>query len=428
MPENSPGNEVVDVIIVGAGLAGLACAKHLVSAGKRVTLLEASDAVGGRVRTDLVEGFRLDRGFQVYNPAYPDAAAELDHTKLDLCPFEPGALVRYGGKFHRLSDPWRRPSKTVAVALSRAATLGDKLRIARLRALLRRDESLDAIAGEEVTTIDALRRFGFSEVIVESFFRPFLGGVFLEDELTTSSRMFEFVFRLFGEGDVSVPRHGMQQIPEQLAAGLPASVIEFNTPVESLTKDEAGNHDGGIIANGTRRQARQIILATEGPATDRLLEEPTPDEGWRSTTCVYFSAAKPPLSEPILLLDGQRAGPINNLCVPSQVSSAYAPDGHSLISATVLGDPGESDDDLTQAVRQQARGWFGEQVDAWEPLQVTRIRYGLPNQTPPHYQSIEKSTRARQRVFVCGDRYDTASINGAMRSGRRTAEAVLREL
>lgn len=431
MPEALPANDapVHDAVIVGAGLAGLTCARHLVRAGKRVRVLEASDAVGGRVRTDVVDGFRLDRGFQVYNPAYPDAAAELDHARLDLRPFDPGALVRHGGQFHRLSDPWRRPTKALATALSGAATLGDKLRIARLRTKLRRDASLDAIAGEEVATIDALRRFGFSETILERFFRPFLGGVFLESELTTSSRMFEFVFRLFGEGDVSLPRHGMQAIPEQLAEGLPAGTVELNTPVDTLT-NEGGTNDGGVVVGGQRHQARVVILATDGPTTDQLLGEPAPAKGWRSTACVYFAADRPPSTEPILLLngDGPTAGPINNLCVPSNVSPDYAPAGQSLVSATVVGNPSTSDGDLVESIRHQAGEWFGSQVAAWRLLRVCRVPYALPDQTPPHYGTVEKSTRARQRVFVCGDRYDTASINGAMRSGKRAAEAVLREL
>jgi len=421
--------DVLDAIVIGAGLAGLTCARRLTAAGKRVALLEASDDVGGRVRTDVVDGFRLDRGFQVYNPAYPDAAEELDHAELDLRPFEPGALVRFGGGFQRLSDPWRRPAKAVATVKSRAASLGDKVRIARLRSKLRRDRSLDAMAGEEVTTIDALRRFGFGETIVERFFRPFLGGVFLESELTTSSRMFEFVFRLFGEGDVSLPAEGMRAIPRQLAAALPEGTLRLDAPVEALTNED-GTPDGGVVVRGQRRQARLVVVATDGPAADRLLGEPAPERPWRATTCVYFAAPGPPIDEPILLLNGEgpAAGPINSLCVPSQVSPTYAPGGQSLVSAAVLGDPPESDDDLVDAVRRHAREWFGPSVGDWRLLRVCRVRHALPDQTPPHYQTIEKSVRARQRVFVCGDRFDTASINGAIRSGRRTAEAVLREL
>ncbi|QDT70726.1 Putrescine oxidase [Planctomycetes bacterium MalM25] len=424
MPDSSPHD---DAIVIGAGLAGLTCAKRLAEAGKRVTVLEAGDAVGGRVRTDLVDGFRLDRGFQVYNPAYPDAAQELDHAALDLRPFEPGALVYRGGGFHRLSDPWRRPSKALATATSPVGTLRDKLLIASLRSKLRRDPSLDAVAGEEVTTLEALRRFGFSETIIERFFRPFFGGVFLESDLETSSRMFEFVFRLFGEGDVSLPREGMAQIPAQLAAAIPDGAIELDAQVSGVETHE----DRAEVAVGdTRRETKCVVVATDAPAADRLLgREGEPNRGVAATS-VYFAATKPPIEEPILLLNGEGAGagPINSLCVPSQVSPGYAPEGQALVSAAVVGDPASSDDDLVESLRHQARSWFGPQAEAWRLLRVVRVRYALPRQSPPRYEQVEEPVRLGPRLYVCGDRHDTASINGAIRSGRRAAEAVLTEL
>ncbi|MEN0109659.1 MAG: NAD(P)/FAD-dependent oxidoreductase [Planctomycetota bacterium] len=451
MPDAPPPPDapVYDAIVVGAGLAGLCCARTLCEAGKSVLLLEASDAVGGRIRTDRVDGFLLDRGFQVFNTAYEEARRWLDYDALGLRPFEPGALVQHGGRRHRLSDPWRRPGKALATAFSGAATLGDKLRIARLRSLLKRNRTLDAVAGEEVPTIDALRRYGFSDVIVERFFRPFLGGVFLEPELATSSRMFEFVFGLFGEGEVTLPAAGMQAIPEQIAAGLPDGVLVLGARVGGLTRGRSNNagegpvggtHDGGVFVDGVRRQAKFVVIATDGPAADALLEEPSTAESWRSTTVVDFAADTPPIDEGILVLngdgpDGAHGGPINTLSVPSRVQPTYAPGGQALVSASLLGLPREGDDPtpegdqtLTESVRQHARAWFGAAVDAWRPLRVCRVRHALPDQRPPHYQRIEKSLRARERVFVCGDRCDTASINGAMRSGRRAAEAVLAAL
>ncbi|WP_146443540.1 FAD-dependent oxidoreductase [Botrimarina colliarenosi] len=204
-------------------------------------------------------------------------------------------------------------------------------------------------------------------------------------------------------------------------------VVRLNAPVESLTT-EGDTHDGGVMVGGVRHQARLVVLATDGPAADHLLGE-TGGE-WRSTACVYFATAEAPIDEPILLLagDGPDAGPINSLCVPSLVSRAYAPNDHALVSVSVVGDPAVSDDELVESILHQAREWFGQPVATWQLLRVYRVRHALPDQRPPHYRTIEKSTRARQRVFVCGDRFDTASINGAIRSGHRTAEAVLREL
>ncbi|MEO1496370.1 MAG: NAD(P)/FAD-dependent oxidoreductase [Planctomycetota bacterium] len=417
--------DVYDAVVVGAGLAGLCCARRLVAEGKRVCVLEASDAVGGRVRTDEVEGFLLDRGFQVLLDNYEEARDQLDYGRLELKAYEPGALVYAGGRTHRLSDPWRRPTSAVATALSGVATLGDKLRIARLKARLASTDRLDAVAGEELATIDALRRFGFSPTAIDKFFRPFLGGIFLESDLTTSSRMFEFVFRLFGAGRATLPAGGMGAIPAQLAESLPDGALRLNTPVEAI--------DGATaIAGDDRFRGRLLVVATDGPTADRLLGHEPPAAAGRSVACVYFAADEAPLREPILMLngDGPEAGPINNLSVPSQVAPRYAPAGQSLVSATVLEkQSGDADDEtLFRATRDQARRWFGPAADAWRPLRVCRVLYALPDQRPPHYQRIEKSLRVADRVLVCGDRLDTASINGAMRSGRRAAEAVLREL
>ncbi|MGL4513402.1 MAG: NAD(P)/FAD-dependent oxidoreductase [Lacipirellulaceae bacterium] len=416
--------EAVDAVVVGAGLAGLACSLRLLEAGKRVTLLEASDAPGGRVRTDEADGYLLDRGFQVLLTGYPEARAQLDYAALDLRPFEPGALVRHAGRWHRLSDPWRRPGRAIATALSGVATLADKLRIAWLRSLLRKDRSLDAICGCEATTADALRRYGFSPVIIERFFRPFLGGVFLERELETSSRMFEFVFGLFGSGDVALPGAGMQAIPAQLAARLAPGVLRLGSAVTRI------DDDGRVSVGDESLRGEVLVIATDGPAADRLLGVPASKREGRRVTNIDFAADHPPFAEPILMLngDGPAGGPINNLCVPSQVAPRYAPAGKALVSATVLGDPAVSDGELTADVRRHAREWFGPSADAWRPLRVTRIAYALPDQSPPHYQQVEKSLRVRDRVFVCGDRFDTASIDGALRSGRRAAEAVLRRL
>ncbi|TWT46742.1 protoporphyrinogen/coproporphyrinogen oxidase [Botrimarina hoheduenensis] len=421
--------DAYDAIIIGAGLAGLCCAKRLSAEGKRPLVLEASDAVGGRVRTDSVEGFLLDRGFQVLLTSYPEARQQLDYQRLDLHAYEPGALIWCNGRMHRMSDPWRRPQHALATLRSGVGTLRDKLRIAQLASRLSSHRGIDVVANEELITEHALQRWGFSPRVIERFFRPFLGGIFLERQLATSSRQFEFVFRLFGEGQATLPAAGMHAIPTQLAAALPPGTLRLNTPVNAIT-DDGGVGVGGVGFGQERLQAKLIVVATDGPAADRLLGHEPAAPG-RSVACVYFAADAPPLREPILVLNGEgpTAGPINNLSVPSQVAAGYAPAGQSLISATVLADQADTPDDaLIEAVRKQAVDWFGSQAQAWRPLRVVRIPYALPDQQPPHYQRIEKSVRVRDRVLICGDRYDTASINGAMRSGRRAAEAALREL
>jgi phytoene dehydrogenase-like protein len=407
-----------EVLIIGGGLAGLCCARRLCQAGVACRVLEASDAVGGRARTDRVDGFLLDRGFQVLLTAYPEAQQTLDYQALDLRPFEPGALITLGGRFQRLVDPWRRPRHLLSTAFSAVGTLGDKLRIAGLRRRLGR-LTLDQLYEQpERTTVEQLQKEGFSTTIIERFFRPFLGGVFLERDLETSSRLFSFVFQMFSSGDVVLPSQGMGAIAEQLAERLPAGTVCTNSAVQCLEERRVRLKDGREISS------KAIIVATEQPAASKLLGDPLPPAA-RSVTCLYFATERPPLDEPILILNGDGQGIVNNLCVPSLVSPTYAPPGSALVSATVLGVPTVDDASLESSVRQHLQEWFGNQVQTWQHLRTYRIAFALPAQSPPTLTPVAKSPRKNPWLWVCGDYLDTASIQGAMVSGRRAAEDVL---
>jgi phytoene dehydrogenase-like protein len=223
------------VVVIGAGLAGLSCALSLEAAGVAVTLLEASDAPGGRVRTDVVNGFHLDRGFQVLLTAYPEARRQLDYGSLQLKKFEPGALVWHGGSFHRFADPFRNPLGGARFLLDNIVPLADKLHVAKLRTRVQQGTWEEMFSRPEQTTRDYLKAFPFSPAIIERFFEPFYGGVFLERELVTSSRFFEFLFRMFSVGDTAVPAQGMQQIPLQLAAKLRAGTLITGARVSKVT-------------------------------------------------------------------------------------------------------------------------------------------------------------------------------------------------
>ena len=409
-------NSNIDVIIVGAGLAGLTCADHLSTHGLRCRLFEASDRVGGRIATDVRSGFRLDRGFQVFLTAYPEARREFDYRNLELKRFDPGALIRYGGSFHRFSDPWRRPQHALATAFSPVATLADKLRLAKFRRDAVRFSMEQIYHRPETTTIEMLRRRGFSDTIIQRFFRPFFGGVFLENHLNTSSRMCEFVFRMFSPGDAALPAKGMEQLPLQLASRLEKSVINLNCPIQSASQT------GVVTSAGEHYQSRAIVIATEGPTASQLLGT-TPLAPARSVRCIYFATEKAPIREPILVLNGDDSGPINNLCVPSVVSKDYAPAGKSLVSVTVTQETDEAAETLLTRVRSQLNDWFGPSASEWEHLHTYHIKYALPSQKPPALEPVEKPTKIRQGIFVCGDHCDTASINGAIAAGRRAAIA-----
>jgi len=407
----------VDAIVVGAGLAGLSCARRLVEKGLRPLVLESSDGVGGRVRTDVVDGFRLDRGFQVLLEAYPEARRVLDYRALDLRPFFAGALVRADGRFHRVADPWRHPVDAALSAFAPVGTLADKMRVASLRSAVCAGSLDDLFARPETTTLAALRAHGFSESMIDRFFRPFLGGVLLDRDLGTSSRMLEFVFRMFSLGRTALPALGMGAIPAQLAAGLPDGAVRLSAPVAAV---EAG---AAVLASGERCAARAVVVACDGPSAARLLSE-LPAPGSRGVTCLYFAAARPPLEEPILVLDGEGEGPVNNLCVPSALSRAYAPPGQALVSATVLGIPSADDATLEAAVRRQLAGWFGDEAGAWRHLRTYRIPHAQPSQEVGVLEPAARPVGVRDGIYVCGDHRDTASIQGAMLSGRRAADAV----
>ena len=411
-----------EVIVVGAGLAGLCCARELNRQGIACGVLEASDGVGGRVRTDRQDGFLLDRGFQVLLTAYPEARRVLDYDALDLRRFQPGALIRYRGGWERISDPLRRPQDALHTLSAEVGTLVDKLRVARVQERVRRGSLDDLFLRPATTTIEGLRASGFSEAIIERFFRPFLGGIFLERELETTSQMWEFVFRMFGEGYAALPTGGMGAIPEQIASGLPSGTVRLGARVVGV------RGDGVELADGTLLAARAVVVATDGVSARALLGRPML-AGVHGVGCLYFAAPEPPITDNVLVLNGDGVGPINNLCVLDQVAPDYAPAGQSLISVSVIDSHSRAVGDTTKAgVRRQLRNWFGGAVDEWRHLRSYHLSFGLPAQpvgllNPPH-----RPVRIASGVFVCGDHRDYGAQNGAMVSGRRAAEAVLAEL
>ncbi|MFN3596320.1 MAG: FAD-dependent oxidoreductase [Rubricoccaceae bacterium] len=411
---------MTDVVIIGAGLAGLACARRLATEGVPFALYDAADAPGGRIRTDREDGFLLDRGFQVLLTAYPEARRVFDYDALDLRAFAPGALVRTRHGFARVSDPFREPSAALLSAAAPVGTLADKLRVLRLRQRVRAGRPEEIWFRPETSTLEALRhRYGFSERMIEQFFRPFLGGVLLDRELGTSSRAFEFYFRMFSEGAAALPAGGMQALPEQLAAALPPGTLHLNARAAAIQNGEVRFEDREAV------RARAVVVATDGPEAAYLLPGLGPPAS-RSTLCLYWAAEAPPLEDPLLLLDGEGRGPVNNAQVLTNVAPTYAPAGQALVSATIVGNPAQSDAEAERSARAHLRSWFGPQTDAWRFLRAYRILHALPAQLslePP-----ERALRLGEGRYVAGDHRRNGSINGALVAGRHAAEAVLADL
>ena len=406
-----------DVIIVGAGLTGLCCALELQKQGVSCQLLEASDGVGGRVRTDEVEGFLLDRGFQVYLEAYPEGKRVLDYAGLDLRPFFPGSLVRFSGKWYRLADPKRELRVALQNLFSPVGSLGDKYRMLQLRKRVFRWNWNELFGAKDMPVRGLLDGLGFSARMINRFFRPLYGGVSLDPSLTSSSRMFEFYFRMAFEGRTSLPNEGMGAIPNQIASRLQPGTVRLQQRVK-----EIGENNRLVLESGEELEADAVVLATEGPEAYRLI----PTLGAvrsRPMATVYFSADRIPKEGPWLMLNGNNEWPVNHVAVVSEVAPGYAPPEKSLVAVTVVGKMLDDDDLLVRQVRDQLKRWFGRQTDQWKHLRTYRIMHAHPEVAPRALE--DRTPPIRPGLFACGDHRAGASIHHAMLSGRRTAEAIL---
>jgi len=418
-----------DCIVVGAGLAGLACARRLVRAGRSVLVIEAADRVGGRVATDTLDGFRIDRGFQVYNDAYPEGRRQLDLVPLALGRFEPGAIVAEGGRLRPVADPWRRPLTALWSLASGGVGIGDALRTARLRhdavrAFRSGRLDPDGPASErERTTREELAARGFSEAFIRRFFVPFFGGVFLERRLDTAAPVFLFDFAMFALGRACLPRGGMAAIPAQLAAALPAGSLRLGSPVQRV---EPGRVE---FADGTALTAAEVVVAADAAAAATLLPStmvgPWASRRQKPTRLVAFAADRSPLDRSVLVVSAEADGPIDNLTVPSDVAGGYAPAGAALVQVSIRDGWVGAVDSLADDVRRQAATWFGPAALDWRHLATVAVPRALPDESPAARRARPRSPVVAPGLFVCGDHVTSASINGALVSGRRCAEAVL---
>ncbi|XP_071725647.1 15-cis-phytoene desaturase, chloroplastic/chromoplastic [Rutidosis leptorrhynchoides] len=429
-------NQKTGVIIIGAGLSGLAAATHLHSNNTPFLLLESSDAVGGRVRTDTLDGFLLDRGFQIFITGYPEAKKLLDYKNLNLLKFYSGAKVYYNGTFHTVADPLRHVADAVISLTNPIGSLFDKILIAltRIRVLTQTDDQI--FSADEVPTIDLLKRIGFSDSILDRFFRPFFGGIFFDTELGTTSRLFDFVFKCLALGDNTLPANGISAIPEQLAAKLPSNSIVLNTRVASVEKSDL-NYIVRLENGDVLRAEFGVIVAVEEPEVVKLLagisnEIKRPAQSTRaarSTGCLYFSAERSevPVYDPVLFINGSGRGIVNNMFFATNVAPSYGPPGKVLVSVSLIGlYEDETDEVLRAKVIDELGSWFGKEVSgSWKYLRTYRVKFAQPNQCPP--TDLKKNPKIGVGLYVCGDYRTSATFDGALVSGRMAAEALLKD-
>ncbi|WP_181773172.1 protoporphyrinogen/coproporphyrinogen oxidase [Amycolatopsis pittospori] len=400
------------VVVVGAGLAGLSAGLHLHRAGIACVVLEAGDEVGGRVRTDLVDGFRLDRGFQILNPAYPAIRRLVDVDALRLGKFWRAVRVSDGDRLSLLGNPLDAPKALRDVAARRYLSAKDLAALGAFTARVAGGPVWSIVQSADGTTADELHRAGLSDRAVETVLRPFLAGVFLESGLSTSSRFFRLVWRSFLRSAPSLPALGMGDLPRQLARRLPVDAVRTGTVVEGV--------DSGRVrtAGGDVWNARAVIVATDGSAAARLVPA-VPEPRWNSVTTWYFAPPRSPLAEPVIMIDAH-GGPILNTAVLSEVCPTYAPDDAALVSASAL-IPLEE-----QEVRRELSRMYRTDASRWPLVGRYEIPDALPVMPAPH--DLRREIHFGEGLYVCGDHRDTSSLQGALASGGRTARAVLRDL
>ena len=424
------------IVIVGAGLAGLTCAKMLAERGKRVLVLEATDQVGGRVRTDIHEdGYRLDRGFQVLFTAYPAAARHLDFERLKPRLFDPGAIIVKDGKMREVADPRREPEQVIPSLLNPFLSPLDKARTLRLATQALNLSTPDIFAGrwqpneKDESTEAYLRRLGFSEEgAIQNFFRPFYGGIFLDRSLSTSARMFEFTFKMLAKGDIIVPAEGIQRIPEQLASALPQGSVRYSARVTELLITD-GQVTGVRLENGEQIEAEQVVVATESQSAERLagrfVEKALPTQGV-GTICLYFAGNEQLYTQKKILLNAEPNAYVNNAVLMTNIAPTYAPPRKHLLSVTVSGHAGEDDEAIAHRALNEMAPWFpNAYLNQWELLAVYHIPFAQFAQKPGIFDDLPNNKTNISGLYIAGEYTQSSSIQGAMHSGEYAAQAVL---
>ncbi len=410
------------VIIIGAGIAGLTAAIELEKAGFKPTILEGSDSIGGRVKTDKVGEYLLDHGFQVLLTAYPEAQHYLDYEKLNLKKFTPGALIidSENGSY-TITDPLRQPTSLFSMLFSPVGSFSDKVKIFQWNRELKKLSIENIFEKTETTSLDFLREKGFSETIINQFFKPFFGGIFLENKLDTSSRMLEFVFKMFGEGHAAVPKNGMKAIPEMLAANLSQTDIKFNQRVEKVGLKKV------TLDNGDELDADVIIIATK-PDTllPQLVGQFAEDQ---FVTNLNFSSDVDPIGKSLIALVPDEKYLINNISVMNNTSYSYAPEGSYLLSVSVTQNYQENDKQLKQRILKELLEVFPELKNATiEHLKTFYIDNALPQIDDFQNKMKPSQSKIQDGIYLAGDYLLNGSINAAMASGRYAAHAVFEDL
>ncbi|MEU6251901.1 NAD(P)/FAD-dependent oxidoreductase [Streptomyces sp. NPDC047043] len=421
-----------DVVIVGAGVAGLSAAHRLTSAGVTTAVLEAAPCVGGRMSTEKVDGFRLDRIGQLLSTAYPELRLTPGLDALVLRPFAPGVLLHSDGRHHRAGAQTGAGGARGALHAVRAlasapaksaprtgAPLGTAVDQARLGAALTRLAGMPVerlLSRPELPAGQALAARGVPARTIDGFLRPLLAALLCDPDLTTSSRCADLALRAFACGRLCLPEGGAEMLPELLARALPPGTVHTGVRVTSVSTSKVTTAEHGEI------RCRAVLLATDARDAAELLPGlRVPD--FHPLTLVHHTTDDPPATGASLLLDADRGGPVAHTAIVSAVDPTRAPAGRALITSTVLGRPPV---DLDTAVRIHLSRLYGTPTHRWETLAVHHTPEAVPAMRPPH--DLRRPVRLLAGLYVCGDHRDTSTVQGALHSGHRASTAILTDL
>jgi protoporphyrinogen oxidase len=405
------------IYIIGAGVSGLVASKVLEDHGYKSMIIEATDRVGGRVKTDVIDGYQLDHGFQVLLTAYPSAQKYLNFDALELQHFLPGAAIFSDGNQKTIGDPLRDISLFFPTLFSGIGKFSDKLKILKLNSLLKKTTLAEIFDKSEKTTLQYLIDFGFSKEIIFKFFKPFFSGIFLEPELETSSRMFEFVYKMFGEGFATLPKGGIEAIPKQLKSNLKHSKFQFNTKVKSV-------EDGKIILdNGTELESDFTIIATESSKLVGNLKKK--ETKWKSCDTLYFETNTMTIRKPIIGLIAESDALINNIFYHSSILSKST-GRKQLLSVTVVKQHNLSKEALKIRVQKELQDYCG--IDSCIFIKHYAIPNALPDLEGIKYEMLPAEIELTNSIFLAGDTQLNGSLNAAMISGEKAALNVIENL
>ena len=401
--------------IIGGGVSGLIAARVLEKKGFNPIILEASERVGGRIKTDIIEGYQLDHGFQVLLTAYPAVKKYLDYDALDLQFFLPGASIFKDHTQSIIGDPLRDISLLISTLFSGIGSVSDKFKILKLNHKIKKKSLNDIFSEKEQTTLSYLKEFGFSKDMLNDFFIPFFSGIFLENKLETSSRMFEFVYKMFGEGHAAIPKAGMEAIPKQLLNNLKTTTFQYNTEVTNVK-------DGQIsLTNGSKLESDFTILTIPpGGLVSNHKNQPTE---WRSCVTLYFETNKRVIHKPLIGLIVKPDSLVNNIVYNGSLASITKP-AHELLCVTVIDDQNLSDHELVTAVEQELKVLCNISITRF--IKQYRISKALPKLENLKYEMKPSETQLSKSLFVAGDTQLNASFNAAMISGEQAALAVIK--